>query len=141
NSWALGVASYGAPAIEPGGSRIFVAAYDDNQLIEFDRLAGEVVEAHDAVEPPVRVTWAAGEVWATSGVNKTVDAYSPDTLERRWTAELADQTQGIWYDPNRDLVWVAVFGDNEVLAIDRSTGDVIGRASVQQPIDLFPLPR
>jgi len=131
-------ACYGPPALS--GSRLVVPGFDDRVLIELDTGTLDEVRARATDNQPVRAIWVGKELWVTTSVTRRVEIYEGTELLREEALELDGQTQGIWYDPSRDVVWVAVFGNDEVVGIDRRTREIKTRLPVPEPVYLFPIP-
>ena len=131
-------ACYGPPALKD--TRLVVPGLDDRVLIEIDTTTLEETIARGTDKRPVRAAWVSSDLWVTTSVNATVDVYDGSNLLRDESIPLDGQTQGIWYDPSREVVWVAVFGADEVVAFDRRSRKMLSRLPVPDPIYLFPLP-
>ncbi|MFK7929379.1 MAG: MopE-related protein [Myxococcota bacterium] len=134
----LGFACYSAPALN--GTRLVVPAFDVTALIELDTTTGDTVQSRVGDNQPIRAIWVKNDLWATTAVDATVDRFNGSTLLYEGGVDLGGSAQGLWYDEQRDLVWVAVYGTNEVVAIDRRTRAIRTRLSVSLPVHLFPLP-
>ena len=129
---------YAPPAVE--GTRLVIPGLDDTLLVEVDTTTRTVVRRRVAPRAVVRAAWIRRDLWATTAVNGTLDIFDPVELLVDRSQDLGAQTQGLWYDPIRDVVWVAVFGDDVVVALDRRTRTEIARLSIPEPVQLFPLP-
>ena len=130
---------YGPPALK--GNRLVIPGFDDGIIIEMNATTGAEVTARATRNAPVRAIWGNSDLWVTTSTERTVERYRGSDLLLQDSLTLDGQTQGLWYDDTRDIVWVAVFGNDEVVAIDRKSMAVKFSVSVPEPIYLFPMPQ
>lgn len=129
---------YSSPALK--GSRLVIPGFDDSVLIELNTATLGTTRARVTERSPIRAAWVGGDLWTSTSAEDTVDIYNGGDLLFDSKYDFDGQTQGLWHDDLRGLVWVAIFGEDEVISIDERTGVVRSRLTVPAPIHLFPVP-
>jgi hypothetical protein len=130
-----GADCYGPPAVR--GSLIAVPGLLDQTLTGLATSPLEILLTRTGRKAAVRPIWAKEELWVASAVDRTVEIHDGGLLFKDFV-DLGAQTQGVWYDEARDWVWVAVYGNDEVVAIERLSRKIVTRIPVPAPVYLFP---
>ncbi|MGL4397178.1 MAG: beta-propeller fold lactonase family protein [Hyphomicrobium sp.] len=126
---AVGERPFGI-TITPDGARAVTANVGSDDVSVID-IAGQAVVGRVAVgRRPYAIAFAAGRGFVTDQYAGTVTVYDAATLAVAATIEACDHPEGIAADATGKAVYVACWGDNELLEIDTAALKITRRVAV-----------
>jgi streptogramin lyase len=140
SSVETGLDCFGPPVVDVSQNRVLVGGYYANQLAEVDRDTLALAMGDDLGSHALRLALTDDAVWVTSGVDRDLVEVDPVTLApvSAWDAEA--QLQGIWWDPYRHVLWLARYGNDDIVAFDADAGEVLDTFAAVDPVVLVPVP-
>jgi len=131
---------FGPPVVDPVRERVWVFGYLNYSLVAVDRSA-LTIEADIHTEYRVlRGVLADETLWISRGVDHAIETRDPDTLDVLTVLDVSTQAQGLWWDPIRNRIWLALYDADEILGFQADTGANITRHTMVDPVYIFPVP-
>jgi YVTN family beta-propeller protein len=116
--------------IDAEGRSAYTANVASNDVTVIDIAAQRVLHTIKVGNRPYAVALAAGRGFVTDQYAGTVTVFEVATGGVERSFEACDHPEGIEADAARAFVYVACWGDNNVLKIDAKTLQIIAKASV-----------
>jgi outer membrane protein assembly factor BamB len=126
------VAVEGSPCfLAEAGGRIWVTSFDGNELTEIDPRSNEVVRSYPMPDGPCGMVAVGDTLWVQSSNGTLVrfDARRRREVER---LRIGGGVVGLVSAPSG--LWGLDQGSNEVVQLDPTSGDVLGRVRVEPPL-------
>jgi outer membrane protein assembly factor BamB len=126
------IAVEGSPCfLAEAGGRIWVTSFDGNELTEIDPRSNEVVRSYPMPDGPCGMVAVGDTLWVQSSNGTLVrfDARRRREVER---LRIGGGVVGLVSAPSG--LWGLDQGSNEVVQLDPTSGDVLGRVPVEPPL-------
>jgi hypothetical protein len=134
-----GAECFGPPIVDTANDRILVPGYLNYTIVSVDRTLLTIGETINTSYRILRGAFTPEALWVSTGVDHRLQKRDPDSLEVLLQLDFVTPIQGLWWDPIRADLWLALYdtGDIYVLAEDGRTHMTLELAS---PVYLFGVP-
>lgn len=116
--------------IDAEGKRAYTANVASNDVTVIDIAARKAIGTVKVGNRPYAVALTSGKGFVTDQYVGTVTVFDTAVLQPLKTIEACDHPEGIEADATGSAVYVACWGDNQLLKIDPATLEITGKADV-----------
>lgn len=127
------IAIDGSPCfVAEAGGRVWVTAFDGNELNEIDPATNEVVETFDMPGGPCGMVERDGTLWVETGNAQSLVAFDPERGEITGRVRIPGGVFGTTSTPAG--LWGIAPGPSQVVQIDPERRKVVARIDVEGPL-------